>query len=133
MEDLSMALNELLTSEEGMKKLGEVAGLLGLGGEENKKSEEVSQDGNSNALLSGLLASLAGDNNEENGLGGVDIGKIMTLFSKLKEEDKNVSLLNALKPHLKESKKVDEAIKILKILRVLPTIKEMGILDGGLF
>ena len=133
MEDLSMALNELLASEEGMKKLGEVAGLLGLGGEEGKKSEESSQAGNGNALLSGLLASLAGESSEENGLGGIDMGKVMMLLSKLKEEDKNISLLNALKPHLKDNKKVDEAIKILKILRVLPTIKEMGILDGGLF
>jgi len=133
MEDLSAALNDLLTSEEGMKKLGEVAGLLGLGGEEGKKSEELSQDGSSNALLSGLLASLAGDTGEENGAGGIDVGKIMALLSKFKEEDKNISLLNALKPHLKDNKKVDEAIKILKILKVLPTIKEMGILDGGLF
>ena len=39
----------------------------------------------------------------------------------------------ALKPHLSEerSKKVDDAVKIMQLIKLLPLIKESGLFGGG--
>lgn len=60
------------------------------------------------------------------------IFKIQQVFSAMNEKDKNTSLLLALKPHLSEErqKKADQAILMMKILRVLPMIAESGILGN---
>jgi len=46
------------------------------------------------------------------------------------QNDARTSLLLALKPHLSEAKqeKVDTAIKILRLLDLLPILKESGVL-----
>ncbi len=65
-------------------------------------------------------------------LDGAELSNIMSIVSKLnqKNEDARTSLLSALKPHLSEPKreKVDTAIKILRLLDLLPLLKESGIL-----
>ncbi|MDR0918937.1 MAG: hypothetical protein LBM93_06755 [Oscillospiraceae bacterium] len=47
------------------------------------------------------------------------------------ENSKNIELLVALKPHLSEEKqlKVDKAIKILKLIELLITLNETGLLN----
>lgn len=61
-----------------------------------------------------------------------EIGKIMSIMSKLNtpQNDSRSGLLLALKPHLSEPRreKVDNAVKILKLIELLPLIKEM---NGG--
>lgn len=61
-----------------------------------------------------------------------ELGKIMSVMSKLNSagNDSRQALLLALKPHLSEPRreKVDNAVKILKLLELLPLIKEM---NGG--
>ena len=56
----------------------------------------------------------------------------MGLVSRLQSQndDPRTALLTALKPHLSEAKreKVDTAVKILRLLDLLPLIKESGIL-----
>jgi hypothetical protein len=67
--------------------------------------------------------------------GAVDSGElmnIMSIVSKLNatNDDARTNLLTALKPHLSEPKreKVDTAIKILRLLELLPLLKESGVL-----
>lgn len=66
-------------------------------------------------------------------LPGEDLGKIMSIISQLKNtgNDSRTMLLTALKPHLSEPKreKVDTAIKILRLLELLPLIKDTGLLN----
>ena len=63
-----------------------------------------------------------------------DISKIM-MFSQMAknmtENDKNTSLLIALKPHLSEERqqKTDKAIKFLKIMNLISFAKNSGILS----
>lgn len=47
-------------------------------------------------------------------------------------EDRNTELLRALKPHFSQerAKKVDDAIKILQLIRLLPLVKDLGILPS---
>lgn len=133
-DDLMNKLNEVLNDEESMKQIKELASMLGaddssdnenpsfdiskiLGGETQNTSESSSQKPS---------ASPAPD---------IDIGKIMQLKGMIEasgKSDKNVALLLALKPLLKEEKqaKVDQVIKILRLLSILPLLKESGLLGG---
>ena len=54
------------------------------------------------------------------------------LLSQANREDDATRLLRALRPLLGESrqKKVDEAIQILQMLRLLPLLKESGVFSG---
>jgi len=110
MDDLSEKLAELLNDPESMNKVRQMAENL-LGG----NSEPAPQ-------------SSAADNS-----GGDELKAVMSIMSILKNSgnDSRTQLLTALKPHLSEPKreKVDTAIKILKILEMLPLIKETGLLN----
>lgn len=76
------------------------------------------------------------EENSDSIFGDIDIEGIMKLGEMLssinKSSDKNTQLLLALKPHLRPEnrKKADNAIKLLKILNILPLLRESGILDG---
>ena len=69
-----------------------------------------------------------------NNLSDGDIGSVMKIMSLLKngrEDSGRANLLMALKPHLSAERrdKVDSAIKLLKIIEILPLLKEQGLLD----
>jgi hypothetical protein len=109
MDELSQKLAEILNDPESMNRVRQMAeDILG-----DKKEPEPQSD------ITGLL----GDN---------DLINVMNLVSKLntKSEDSRTILLNSLKPHLSEPKreKVDTAIKILRLLELLPLLKESGVL-----
>ena len=64
----------------------------------------------------------------------IDVSMLMKLqgiFSKMSCDDRNINLLAALKPHLKNPEKVDGAINILRLMSVLPALEESGIFGGG--
>lgn len=67
--------------------------------------------------------------------GNIDIEAIMKLGEMLQSmntSDKNTQLLLALKPHLRPEnrQKVDNALRLMKIINILPLLKESGILNG---
>lgn len=65
----------------------------------------------------------------------IDINMLMKLqnvFSKMSCDDRNINLLMALRPHLKDPKKIDSAINILRLMSVLPALEESGLFGGGL-
>lgn len=63
----------------------------------------------------------------------IDFGKLMNVMGKLKtnKNDERSRLLLALKPHLsdKRQEKVDKAIKILRLLDMLPLLQDSGLLN----
>lgn len=97
------------------------------------------------AFLDQLLSSQSGDdktekeektdkNDESNPFGDIDIEAIMKMwemFSEMNKPDKNTALLYALKPHLRgeNQKKIDTAVKLLKLMSMLPFLKDSGMLD----
>lgn len=110
MDDLSAKLSQILSDPESMSRVREMAESI-----LNQKPEPEPQMTD--------FASFAD-------IG--EISRIMGLVSKLQSnnDDPRAALLSALKPHLSEAKreKVDTAIKILRLLDLLPLIKESGIL-----
>ncbi len=110
MDDLTAKLQELLGDPESMQRVRQMAeSILGEDMEDKKESTpDISTALEANELQ-GMLSLVS----KFNSLGG----------------DSRTQLLNALKPHLSETRreKVDTAIKILKILELLPFIKESGL------
>lgn len=60
------------------------------------------------------------------------ITKFAPLLSQLNREDDTTRLLFALRPFLSQErqKKLDEAGKLIKMMKILPLVKEFGILDS---
>lgn len=94
-------LKSVLSDEESMKKIQSLASNLSLPAQTTAKSEEP-------------------DLNE--------IKKIMSVVSRFKnqKEDNRTRLLLALKPMLSEekAKRIDGAVKLLKIIDLLPLLRE---------
>lgn len=60
------------------------------------------------------------------------LGNLGKLGQALSGDDDRTSLIKALKPMLSEPRqqKADEAIKILKLVQLLPILRESGFLNG---
>ena len=117
MDDLSSKLTELLSDPESMNRVRQMAeNILGESGEEIPSPSAVPD------------ISSIGDM-----LGSGELQSIISVISKMKSagDDSRVQLISALRPHLSEErrKRADTAIKILKLLDVLPLIKESGLLN----
>ncbi len=107
MEDLTATLQNFLNSEEGAKQLNELTKMLGMNSDDEKVAEEspFSPD---------------------------DIIKFQKLMGSFNKENPNTALLKSLKPLLKKErqKKVDEAVKIMKLVSLFPELRESGILNN---
>ena len=129
MEDMAGKISELLSNPEGMEKIKSVAASLFSGGSsENSENSRGKSDVSENTDSS--------ETNESGGFSlpdGIDPMKIMSMISLLNnpKSDKRTGLLLALKPHLTEERqqRVDKAVKLLKIISVIPSLKEQGLLD----
>ena len=107
MDDLSEKLTGILNDPESMERVKQMAESILGGG----KAEPPAP-----SAVTGLAD--IGD-----ALGGEDIGKTAG-------NDSRVQLIYALKPHLSAERqaRADTAVKILKLLDILPAIKESGLL-----
>lgn len=114
MDDIMGKIGDLLSDEESVKQLSELAQMI------------MSENGNDARQETG--------ESQENGGDFPDLGSIMKLtglLGSVSQQDKNTELLLALKPHLKEEKqkKVDKAIKLLKVIALWNVAKESGLLQ----
>ena len=123
MDDLAGMLSQFLSSEDGMNQVRAVASALGLDAPRGDAQasdaaappsapapEAASPPLDANTLL--LLQQAAG------------------VFQK---NDANTDLLRALKPHFSPERaaRVDDAIRILQLLRLLPILTAGGFFRGG--
>lgn len=132
MDNLTQQLSEFLSNPQAM---GQLQKLLGGDGEGPPPPQEQPPAPDLSALLGALggesqpgAGSLAALNPQALAL----VGKLAPLLSQASREDDATRLLRALRPLLgpARQKKVDEAIKILQMLRLLPLLKESGALSG---
>lgn len=124
MEDLSAMLSQLLDDPQGMEKIKSLAGSL-LEGQ---------------GPLAAASPPAAGDCGTQNSPPGGgegfpispgEIQTIMKLMSAMKndQDDDRTRLLLSLKPHLSQERqqRVDQAVKLLKLITLLPLIRESGL------
>lgn len=143
MDDLMNKIQNVLNDEESMKQIKELADMLtadngGQGGQSEAPQSPRNTD------FSQLLQSLGGVSPpaeskpvQATQAGGLDIAKLMKIQSIMQsasKPDKNIQLLLALRPLLKEENqaKIDRLIKIFKLFAVYPALKESGLLGGDL-
>lgn len=117
MDDLSSKLNEIFSSPEGMEKIKNLVSMLSSsdGGDDEPQHKPGNEDSSG---FSDFDPSLL-----------IKMKKAMDLMHR---GDPRIDLLLALKENLSEPrrKKVDEAIQLLRIINLLPLLKEQGFLGG---
>ncbi len=119
--DIGSILNSLSFEDiENIKKAA--SGILGDMGEPQKKTEEKQQENNNIPFFDGL-----------SGLGMPDLSQLASLAPILQAfntHDERLDFINALKPLLSEERrhKADEAMKLVRLLSVLPLLRERGLM-----
>ena len=142
MDDLTDRINQILSDPQSMQMIQSMAQSLGLNPPPEQPSV-VPPVKNSPSLDMSQLGSLL----SQLGLGQngappapslppidmntmLQIRKAMELFA---HGNKNVDLLRSLRPLLSEKrqKKVDDAIRIMQLIQMLPMLKESGLFGTG--
>ena len=134
MPDLGEQLSSILQNPEAQQNIRALLSSLQQGAPQQESSPPPQQNApfDLSALFGGAPAPPPQQSPPSGS--GFDIGMMMKLqqiFSKMSCDDKNISLLRALRPFLREPKKADDAINILRLLSVLPALGEAGIFVGG--
>ncbi|MGN0599609.1 MAG: hypothetical protein ACI4JK_06900 [Oscillospiraceae bacterium] len=113
MDDMAEKIQSLLSDEESMQQIRELAAMFG--GNSDPSPQAESQPKNDGELP-------------------INPAALMSLMSGLSKNDKNCDLLIALKPLLSKDKqpRVDKAVKLLRLLNIYSELKESGAL-GSIF
>ena len=153
MDDLNTRLGQILSDPQSMAQLQSMAAALGLG--QNSTTVNNTQNPPQNqapasstggldlnslaALLGGLGASAQAappppSPAPTGGLGSLGTLGLLggLLGSRQGAEDKNVQLLRALRPHMSPARqgRVDDAIRLIQLLGLLPALRDSGLLGG---
>lgn len=116
MDDLTGKLMEMLNNPESIEKLKGLTGLLVNNDskkEEESENQDIEQD-EENLLPTEAISTMM---------------KFLPLLSSMNKEDEKTKFLFALRPLLsdKRQKKLDESVKILQMIQILPLLKSQGI------
>lgn len=143
MDGLEQQINQILSDPGSMKQLQNMISSLGLGQQDSPAAQPAPPPAPAPAqpdlsALAGILGALGGAPQKAAPapMAGTDaIGmaaKLAPLLSQLNREDDSTRLLMALRPLLGEERrrKIDEAVKILQLMRLLPMLRDMGGLPG---
>lgn len=122
MDDLSDKISSLLSDPESMEKIKNLASMFsasnsdGDNGADNG-SEEPPRENHSKA----------GDLQIDPEM----LFKVQKALSVMKKDDPRIDLLLALRPNMSEMRrqKIDEAIHILRLLSLMPLLREQGFLN----
>ncbi len=139
MDNFEEAIGNILSNPEAMSKISELSKSLGLGQNTSNQNEQKNS-GFDMSMLSNILGGSTPKKEEQNPLsslmsGGLSpellssITRFLPLLQGLNREDESTALLNALRPFLskEKQKRLSDAEKMLKIMRILPKLKGTGI------
>lgn len=131
MDDISSRLTEMLSDPASMERLKNLAAMFSgaaskqenvpqpapMPQQQNTQRAQPQAQGQMPSLDPQLMSSVM---------------KLAPALSMMRQEDSSTQLLNALRPFLGESrrKKLDEAMRILQLVRVLPYLKSSGLLQS---
>lgn len=149
MDGLEQQLSQILSDPNSMKQIQSMMSSLGLGGQGrdngagSQPAPAVQQPVPEPAApdlsaLAGMLGTLGSGQASQapQPAAGPDtlalVAKLAPMLGQLNREDDSTRLLMALRPLLGEERrrKIDEAVKILQLMRLLPMLRDMGGLPG---
>ena len=115
MDDLTGKINSLLSDPDSMEKIKNLASMFTSSSGESESNTQRKE------------------NNDDGGGFNIDpamLFKVKGALDVMKKDDPRISLLLALKPNLSEVRrnKVDEAIHILRLLSLMPLLRDQGFL-----
>jgi len=121
MDDLSAKINQILSDPQALQQIQGLSSMLSMPSSdvsstvENKPQSLPVSIGDS---ISGDMLSL--------------IGRLAPLMSDINKEDATTRLLAALRPFLSDErkKKLDKTGKILKMMKLVPLLKDFSVLDS---
>lgn len=115
LDDMTEKIQSLLSDEESMQQIRELAAMFGGSSDASAPSAESKPPQTDETLP-------------------INPGALMSLMSGLSKNDKNCDLLIALKPLLSKDKqpRVDKAVKLLRLYNIYSELKESGAL-GNIF
>lgn len=118
MDDLTEKLQSLFSDPESLQNLASLAAMMAEPQEESGSDDEQAAE----AVC------------DEERDGGFDFSKLLLIgeiMGQMQQKDKETELLLALKPYLSEerSKRVDRAVKLLKLYTIAMSLKEKGLLS----
>lgn len=141
MPDLSEQLSSILQNPQAQDSIRQLMGMLGQPAQNAQSppcaaanTPPVPPQNQPPLDLSALLGKLSQPPSPSPEQPAFDINtllKIQQIFSKMNCDDKNICLIRALRPYLKDPKKADDAINILRLLSVLPALRDCGIFGRG--
>ncbi len=119
MDDISAKIGEILSDPEALKQIEELSSMLGKNDLPSIHKEPPPPKNNDFSFLF--------QNNDTMKM----LSKIVPIMQSIKEEDDTTRLLFAIRPFLSEKrqKKLDEATKMLKMMKLLPLLKDFNLLD----
>ena len=128
LDDIAEKIQSLLSDEESMRQISELAAMFSGGGNVDPGSFS-GEDGDPEAF-SGFSADAGGQDEGTDGL-GINPIAVMQLIGAASARDKNCDLLKALRPHLSHEKqqKLDRAVKLLKLYNIFTAMRENGMLN----
>lgn len=120
MDDVMGRIQEMLSDEESMQQIKELADMLSASSAPSEQPPPANNRNNSNN----------NNNNNDIGFDFSMIFKIQEIMSAAKS-DKDAELIMALKPHLSAEKqeRADKAVKFMKLFSVWETLKSSGMLN----
>lgn len=146
MDGLEQQLSQFLSDPNSMKQLQGMISSLGLNNQQSggsgsqQPAPDPAQGMPDMSALAGMLGALGGGQSavspQAQGPEGPDtlamVAKLAPMLSQLNREDDSTRLLTALRPLLgpERRSKIDEAVKILQMMRLLPMLRDMGGLAG---
>lgn len=123
MDDIAEKIGALLSDEESMRQIRELAAMFSSGSMGDDASpdsggENFSPDDSTGSESSGDFPN-------------INFAAIFQLMGAMSQSDKNCDLLIALKPHLcaERQVKIDKAVKLLKLYNLFITARESGLLN----
>ncbi|HCR43145.1 MAG TPA: hypothetical protein DIV41_01055 [Ruminococcaceae bacterium] len=121
MDDLTSKLHGILNDPESLEKLKNMASMLGVSGTPDagpKPAEPACGQSPAPAPYSADIDAIK------------MAAKFAPIMSCFKKENDSTRLLRALRPFLsdKRKSKLDESIKLMQIIKIIPLIKKAGIL-----
>lgn len=125
LDDIAEKINALLSDEESMRQIRELAAMFSSG----NIGEAVSPDsGGENFSQEDSTGSESSSDDFPN----INFAAIFQLIGAMSQSDKNCDLLTALKPHLCAERqiKIDKAVRLLKLYNLFVTARESGLLNN---
>ena len=140
MDNFEETLGNILSNPEAMSKISELSKSLGLSQSDTSNQKENTGSGFDMSMLSNLLGGSAPKKEDKNPLSSLlngsfspellsSLTRFLPLLQGMNNEDESTVLLNSLRPFLSKDKRkrLDEAQKMLKIMRIIPKLKGTGI------